>query len=123
MYINIQSILCLIWVKIWKKYYDPENYNNGLSPYPYEIDAFLEWKYRGGDRATNGITLYPSDTYEMIIERVLKIFLDMNVCHWRQDWFRQQIIEEHTWGVGQDSNREKWQKRLYGTQLKPGKNR
>ena len=60
--------------KYYEKYYNPKIYNNGLPPYPYEIDVFLGWKYYGGDMAAEDITLLPSDTYEMVVERVLKKF-------------------------------------------------
>ena len=48
--------------KYYAKYYNPGLYNNGLPPYPYEIDVFLGWKYYGGDMAAEDITLLPSDT-------------------------------------------------------------
>ncbi|MFQ6778334.1 MAG: hypothetical protein ACLRFI_03515 [Alphaproteobacteria bacterium] len=103
----------------WEKYYNPKLYNNGLPPYPYEIDVFLEWKYYGGDRATNGITLLPSDTYKTIVERVLKKFSYMISSHLRQDWFCLHTHEHRKGFDGRINGRLKykaWQERIRNTQ-------
>lgn len=76
--------------KYHETYYSHKIYNNGLPPYPYEIDVFLGWKYYGGDVAAENITLLPSDTYEIVVERVLKKFSWMIAYYLQQDWFCKQ---------------------------------
>ena len=102
--------------KYHEKYYNPKIYNNGLPPYPYEIDVFLGWKLYDGDRSAKDITLLPSDTYEMVVERVLKKFSWTIACYLRQDWFCKQT-RDYIYGIAKiDRIRryKEWQKRVYG---------
>ena len=103
----------------WEKYYNPALYNNGLPPHPYEIDVYLAWKKYGGDRSTNGITLLPSDTYEIVVERVLKKFSYMISYYLRQDRFCKCTRDYKTWGIAKIERIHKykeWQERIRNTQ-------
>ena len=102
-----------------EKYYNPRIYNNGLPPCPYEIDVFLGWKYYGGDMAAEDITILPSDTYEMVVERVLKKFSWMIAYYLRQDWFCKQN-RGYVYGIEKIkrvSRYKEWQERVRGKQL------
>ena len=102
--------------KYYAKYYNPGLYNNGLPPYPYEIDVFLGWKYYGGDMAAEDITLLPSDTYEMVVERVLKKFSWMIAYYLRQDWFCK-LNRDYVYGIEKVKRvhrYKEWQKRVRG---------
>lgn len=102
--------------KYYKKYYNPDIYHNALPPYPYEIDTFVGWKLYDGDMSAGDITLMPSDTYETVVERVLKKFSGMIALYLRKDWFCRQT-RGYVYGINKMDRilrYKEWQKRVHG---------